>query len=84
MTCAGHVSAEPSSTKGQGPLCSSFFHYAWGGRLCLHPFNLGFSRALLRDNKIPNLKEWHYDGNEGLIQNRDLCSCAKRSSQIAI
>jgi len=31
-------------------------HYAWGGRLCLHPFNLGFRRALLRDNEIPNLK----------------------------
>jgi|GEM_PF-6152572 len=21
-------------------------HYAWGGRLCLHPFNLGFRLAL--------------------------------------
>jgi len=33
-------------------------HYAWGGRLCLHPFNLGFCIALSRDSKIPNLKEF--------------------------
>jgi|GEM_PF-2679771 len=33
-----------------------FFHYAWGGRLCLHPFNLGFRSALSRDTEIPNLK----------------------------
>gem|GEM_PF-4732624 len=36
------------------PMC--FFHCAWGGRLCLHPFNLGFRIALSRDREIPNLK----------------------------
>jgi len=33
-------------------------HYAWGGRLCLHPFNLGFRIALSRDCEIPNLKAY--------------------------
>jgi len=31
-------------------------HYAWGGRLCLHPFNVGFRIALSRDSEIPHLK----------------------------
>jgi len=30
---------------------SDFFHCAWGGRLCLHPFNLGFRLALSREAK---------------------------------
>jgi len=45
------------------------FHCAWGGRLCLHPFNLGFRIALSRDSEIPNLKECSLsrcDSNRGL------------------
>jgi|GEM_PF-1771118 len=36
----------------------AFFHYAWCGRLCLHPFNLGFRIALSRDSENPNLKAY--------------------------
>jgi len=32
-------------------------HYAWGGRLCLHPFNLGFLIALSRESEIPNFSQ---------------------------
>jgi len=62
-------------------------HYAWGGRLCLHPFNLGFRIALSHDNEIPNLKEYllsRCDSNGGPIQNRDLRFGAQRPNQIAI
>jgi len=50
------------------------FHYAWGGRLCLHPFNLGFRRALSHANEIPNLKypPVRCTGTEALVQNRNL------------
>jgi|GEM_PF-2167367 len=37
-------------------LLTSFLHYAWGGRLCLHPFNLGTGPVASRRNQFPNLK----------------------------
>jgi len=57
--CAAHVSGEP---RARGlpfetwPLFSLSFHYAWGGRLCLHPFNLGIGPVASRRNQFPNLK----------------------------
>gem|GEM_PF-3200257 len=64
-----------------------FLHYAWDGRLCLHPFNLGFLIALSRDREIPNLKVYpcrFATGTEGLFKIAICCSGAKRPSQIAI
>jgi len=62
-------------------------HYAWGGRLCLHPFNLGFRIALSRDSEIPNLKAFSLcvaQEHKAYFKIAICCSGAKRPSQIAI
>jgi len=48
-------------------------HCAWGGRLCLHPFNLGFLIALSRESEIPNLKAFPLPP-----PNKTACGCAPR------
>jgi len=36
----------------------SINHYAWGGRLCLHPFNLGLGFVTSRQSRVLNFKAY--------------------------
>jgi|GEM_PF-2983353 len=48
------------------------FHYAWGGRLCLHPFNLGFRFRAVTETEVLYSKLRFVFGRKATGPNRDL------------
>jgi|GEM_PF-2642245 len=63
-TGRGGENAAHNSTQAQSPQSlkieayrpSLFLHYAWGGSVSLHPFNLGIGPVASRRGQFPNLK----------------------------
>jgi|GEM_PF-1170820 len=59
-----------ASAGGMNPMAEwgdSFSHYAWGGRLCLHPFTEGLAAVLMHGSQAFGRKEPKLGGGSLLV-----------------